>query len=295
MSIVRTYFIQTLYVARTTDDELVSIQRRLNSALADASPPRLRAALLTAVSGTAARVRPLLCLVVARAACGGDAPELAWAAAVAVEMIHCASLAHDDLPCFDDASERRGRPSLHCLFGEPMALLAGDALIVAAFAHLARAGAPSSFITELAQAAGAERGLVSGQAFELETVADVSAYHAAKTGSLFEVAARLGAAAVRVADQPFAQMGRRLGDVYQVADDLADVFGDPVKLGKPIHQDVTHRRPSVCSGLDYREALALFDARVCELMDVVPACPDEAQLRAFLRQVSQRLRERLRP
>lgn len=275
--------------------DAIVIERRLQRALAAASPSRLKSAMLTAVTGSAARVRPMFCLTVTRAASGGEPSELAWASAIAIEMMHCASLVHDDLPCFDDASERRGRPSLHRRFGEATALLAGDALIVAAFSHLARANAPSLFIAELARATGAEGGLVSGQALELEAVVDVGAYHAAKTGALFEVAARLAATTVNVPEEPFARLGRKLGLLYQVADDLADTFGDAAKLGKPTGQDVVHQRPSASVTLDRSEAIVLLDARQRELVEAVPRGPGEERLRVFLEHVGRRLRERLRP
>src|SRR3954452_16784827 len=101
-------------------------------------PPRLGAALRHAVFPRGARIRPRLCLAVA-AACGDDDPTAADAAAAAVELLHCASLVHDDLPCFDDAPTRRGKPSVHRAFGEPLAVLAGDALIVLSFELLGRA------------------------------------------------------------------------------------------------------------------------------------------------------------
>ena len=85
-----------------------------------------------------ARIRPRLCLAVAQA-CGEDQPAVTDAAAAAIELLHCASLVHDDLPCFDDAPLRRGKPSVHRAFGERLAVLAGDALIVLAFETLARA------------------------------------------------------------------------------------------------------------------------------------------------------------
>ena len=103
------------------------------------APPLLAAAVRHAVFPGGARVRPHLCLAVAEA-CGDDCPEMADGAAAAIELLHCASLVHDDLPCFDDADTRRGKPSVHALFGAPLAVLAGDALIVMAFDVLARAG-----------------------------------------------------------------------------------------------------------------------------------------------------------
>jgi geranylgeranyl diphosphate synthase type II len=104
------------------------------------APPRLMAAMGHAVFPGGARIRPQLCVAVARA-CGQDAPALTDAAAVALEFMHCASLVHDDMPCFDDADTRRGLPTVHKQFGEPLALLTGDALIVAAYQTLVRAGA----------------------------------------------------------------------------------------------------------------------------------------------------------
>ena len=95
------------------------------------------AAMRHAVFPRGARIRPRLCLAVA-AACGEDAPGVTDAAAAAIELLHCASLVHDDLPCFDDADTRRGRPRVHRAFGEPLAVLAGDALIVLAFQTLAQ-------------------------------------------------------------------------------------------------------------------------------------------------------------
>jgi geranylgeranyl diphosphate synthase type II len=126
----------------------MSIKLRIEQALEAAvtpceirgAPPRLAAALRHAVFPGGARVRPQLCLAVA-AACGNDRPALAEAAAVAIELLHCASLVHDDLPCFDDAPLRRGLPSVHAKYGERIAVLAGDALIVRAFDVLAAAAA----------------------------------------------------------------------------------------------------------------------------------------------------------
>ena len=116
----------------------MNIQARIEQAMeqpfsrADtaSAPPRLMAAMRHAVFPGGARIRPHLCLAVARA-CGDDAPALSDAMATAIELMHCASLVHDDLPCFDDADLRRGRPTVHKLHGEPLALLAGDPLLQA--------------------------------------------------------------------------------------------------------------------------------------------------------------------
>ena len=104
------------------------IERTLGVAVdrsSEGAPPRLASALRHAVFPGGARIRPRLCLAVA-AACGDPAPPLSDAAAAAIELLHCASLVHDDLPCFDNASTRRGHPTVHRAFGEPLAVLAGD-------------------------------------------------------------------------------------------------------------------------------------------------------------------------
>ena len=119
-----------------------TLQIALCRATESECPPQLAAALRHAVFPGGARVRPRLCLAVAHA-CGDGEPALADSAAAAIELMHCASLVHDDLPCFDDADTRRGRPSVHKAFGQPLAVLTGDALIVASFALLGRS-IPSS-------------------------------------------------------------------------------------------------------------------------------------------------------
>ena len=123
-------------------DPMQRIEQALSAALSGtevaSGPPRLAAAVRHAVFPGGARVRPRLCVAVALA-CGDDDPALTDAAAVALELLHCASLVHDDLPCFDDAPIRRGRASVHFAWGESLAVLAGDALIV-------RAGTQERFI-----------------------------------------------------------------------------------------------------------------------------------------------------
>ncbi|MFT3773507.1 MAG: polyprenyl synthetase family protein [Minicystis sp.] len=212
------------------------------------APPRLAAALRHAVFPGGARIRPRLCLAVA-AACGDPLPGLTDAVAAAVEMIHCASLVHDDLPCFDNASTRRGLPAVHRAYGEPLAVLAGDALIVAAFDTVARAGvaAPDRvgrLIEVIARGVSAPHGIIAGQAWESEPHIPVITYRRAKTAALFEAAAAAGA--VVAGDDPAAwrAFGERIGEAYQVADDIHDVSGDPTALGKPIGRDALLGRPN---------------------------------------------------
>ena len=120
-----------------------ALSTHFDLAVGQGAPSRLVAAMRHAVFSGGARIRPQLCMAVATA-CGDDAPELTDAAAVALELMHCASLVHDDMPAFDNADTRRGRPTVHKAFSEPLALLAGDGLIVMAYQVLLQAGARQS-------------------------------------------------------------------------------------------------------------------------------------------------------
>lgn len=242
----------------------MDVATRIEDALADTvllaeasgAPPRLAAALRHAVFPRGARVRPRLALAVA--AChGDDQPSLSSAAAAAVELLHCASLVHDDMPCFDDAATRRGRPSVHRAFGEPLALLAGDALIVLAFQALARAAAAApgrlpAVMLAIGDGVGVPFGIVAGQAWECEPRADLGEYHRQKTGALFAAAAMAGAAAAGAEPDPWRALGEHLGEAYQVADDLRDAVEDEAALGKPAGRDKALGRPSAVEtyGLD---------------------------------------------
>ena len=190
-------------------------------------------------------------------ACGEDNPSLTDAAAASIELLHCASLVHDDLPCFDDADTRRGKPSVHKAFGEQIAVLAGDALIVLAFQTLAWAAgaAPQRLgvlIDTVGRSVGMPRGITAGQAWECEAEIDLAEYQQEKTGALFAAAAVAGAAAAGAEAEPWRLLGERLGAAYQVADDIRDVACNADELGKPIGQDQAHARPSAVAlhGMD---------------------------------------------
>lgn len=261
--------------------------------LGTATPPKLAEALRYAVLEGGARVRPKLCLAVA-SACGDDDPELSQGVAAAIELLHCASLVHDDLPCFDDAATRRGRPSVHCAFGEPLAVLVGDALIVAAFETLGRsAGAHPERLgpltAHLASAAGAARGLVAGQAWESEPATELRTYHQAKTGGLFRAATTCGAMAAGGSAERWAALGDRIGEAYQVADDLRDAVCDEDELGKPPRQDQSLARPSAVAHLGVDGARARLEALIAEAVDAIPACAGALVLQELVRQQAERL------
>jgi len=151
-----------------------SLAVAIASGEAEGCPPKLAGAIRHAVFPGGARIRPQLCLAVAQA-CGDDDPTLSDAAATAIELLHCASLVHDDLPCFDDATTRRGRASVHFAFGESLAVLAGDALIVLAFQTLGAAASRSplrlpALLGTIASSTGMPHGIVAGQAWDLPFV-----------------------------------------------------------------------------------------------------------------------------
>jgi geranylgeranyl diphosphate synthase type II len=240
-----------------------------------------------------ARIRPQLCLAVAKA-CGDDDPELSNAAASAIELLHCASLVHDDLPCFDDAATRRGRPSVHAQFGERIAVLAGDALIVLAFQCVASSGTRSIFrvaplINTIAASVGSPYGIVAGQSWECEPKVVLSDYQRAKTGSLFEAATAAGAQAAGADAATWRPLGEWLGEAYQVADDIRDVMADQIVLGKPAGQDIAHNRPSSARDLGLSGAVQRFDELVAKAIASIPHCKGEKMLRGLVAQESERL------
>jgi len=259
----------------------------------DTAPPRLASAIRHAVFPGGARVRPHLCLSVA-GAYGQEPSDLATAAACAIEMLHCASLVHDDLPCFDDADLRRGRPSVHRAFGEPLAVLAGDALIILAFETLAReCGARPeqvvSIIAAVARAVGTPFGLVAGQAWESEPSVPLEKYHRAKTSALFVAATMSGAIAAGRDPLPWRAVGERLGDAYQIADDLLDSLSMADDGGKPVRRDVALGRPNAVAKLGVSGALGLLRDLVSQAVASVPDCPGAEALRSLVLRMADRL------
>jgi geranylgeranyl diphosphate synthase type II len=277
-------------------DAMSRIEAGLNLAFLralPAGPPLLGAAMRHAVFPGGARVRPRLCLAVAYA-CGDDNPAAADAAACAIELLHCASLVHDDLPCFDDAAVRRGRPSVHAAYGAPLAVLAGDALIVLAFQVIGwgAASAPARIaplLLTVSQAVGMPSGIVAGQAWESEPEIDLAAYQRAKTGALFAAATVAGAAAAGVDPGPWRAVGEALGAAYQVADDLLDAVADAVDAGKPVGQDAAHDRPSAVRTHGVDGALDLLKSLAAAAAGAIPDCPGAAPLRGLIAQEAKRL------
>jgi geranylgeranyl diphosphate synthase type II len=272
------------------------IERALTDALNQADvagcPPRLAAAMKYAVFPRGARVRPRLCHSVA-AACGEDNPAATEAAGAALELMHCASLVHDDLPCFDGAATRRGRPSVHVAFGEPLAVLTGDALIVLAFQTIARVTcAPerlAALTMTIGQAVGVPFGIVAGQAWECESEINLAHYHRSKTGALFVAATAAGAASAGADPEPWRLVGEKIGEAYQVADDLRDAAADEDEIGKPVGQDVAHNRPSAVTAMGIDGAVFHLQSLVRGAIEAMPPCANGHELRSLIMSEAKRL------
>ncbi|MEM9971245.1 MAG: polyprenyl synthetase family protein [Pseudomonadota bacterium] len=254
----------------------------IGAAQASPAPGKLASALSYAVTPGGARIRPTILLSVATA-CGDPNPRLADAAAVALEMIHCASLVHDDMPCFDDADMRRGKPSVHRAYSEPLALLTGDSLIMLAYETIARAGGADcegalSLVLALSRRSGMPLGICAGQGWESEEKINLSAYHLAKTGALFIAATEMGAIAAGQDAAPWAELGARIGEAFQVADDLRDALMDEDSLGKPAGQDDLHGRPNAVTELGIEGATVRLRAILSGAIASIPSCPGEAAL-----------------
>ena len=208
---------------------------------ATGTPERLLEAMRYSLLAGGKRLRPILALAACEAV--GGRPDDALAAACAVEFIHTYSLIHDDLPAMDDDDFRRGRPTSHKVFGEALAILAGDALLTEAFRVLAEEGGDGRLgraVLELARAAGSA-GMVGGQVIDIVStgkrlaIAELEALHRAKTGELLLASVRTGALLGGAGDADLACLdvyGRALGLAFQIVDDVLDVTADLATLGK---------------------------------------------------------------
>ncbi|MEM1040221.1 MAG: polyprenyl synthetase family protein [Pseudomonadota bacterium] len=258
-------------------------------------PPMLSKAVHSAVFPGGARLRPQLTLAVAAASGGGDRDVACVdGAAAAIELMHCASLVHDDLPCFDDADLRRGKATVHQLYGEEIAVLAGDGLIVQAFQALCDGCVDHperlvGLVSCVSSAVGMAGGIVAGQAWESEKTINLKEYHCAKTGSLFVGAVSAGALAAGANPQPWRPLGMRIGEAYQLADDLLDARGNREEAGKPVGQDASHHRPSAVDVYGLKGTVKRLSQVVAEAVASIPDCEGSQALKDLILAQSKRL------
>ena len=232
-----------------------------------ACPPRVGEAMRYSVFAGGKRLRPMLALAAAESVAMANGRDVSAARAAALptacalELIHTYSLVHDDLPAMDDDTLRRGRPTNHVVFGEGLAILAGDGLLTEAFALMSReprdpGAAPRKLraICVVAEAAGA-CGMVGGQAVDLEAAGTgasfdgdgLRAMHARKTGALIRASAAAGAVMAGASDAQIEAIERfasELGLAFQIVDDILDVEGASADLGKTAGKDAAAGKPT---------------------------------------------------
>jgi geranylgeranyl diphosphate synthase, type II len=189
---------------------------------------------------------------------------------------------------------RRGRPSVQAAYGERVAVLCGDALIVLAYESLALAASKHAarlapLCRTLSQRVGMPQGITAGQAWECEDACALPDYQRAKTGSLFSAAVEMGALAAGSDPLAWEAFGAKLGEAYQVADDIRDVTADADELGKPVGQDQHLGRPSVVAERGLSQALAYFKALIEDASAALPPGPAVPVMRALLLSEAERL------
>jgi len=276
-------------------DWMRGVQQRIEVALSrvlpatNVVPDRLHEAMRYATLEGGKRVRPLL--VHAAGEVTGAHPDALDRVACAVELIHAYSLVHDDLPCMDDDTLRRGKPTVHIEYDEATALLVGDALQSLAFQQLAEPGLLTDtgrqieMVHHLAIAAGS-RGMAGGQAIDLQSVGQqltreaLEVMHVHKTGALIRAAVCLGALAGNYCStevfQRLDHFSRRIGLLFQVVDDILDTESDTATLGKTAGKDADNNKPTYVTVLGLDEAKRLASELEAEALDLLAPLDEKA-------------------
>ncbi len=290
----------------TVNEQAAAYREIIESALESFLPPaaaddlagQVREAMRYSLLCGGKRIRPMLTLAFC-ALCGGSVED-ALPFACAVEMVHTYSLIHDDMPCMDDDDLRRGRPTNHKVYGEDMALLAGDGLLTKAF-ETALSAKDKQIAGEaalaLAQCAGDE-GMVGGQCIDLKSeggeidLALLRTMDLGKTVALISAACRMGCIAAR-ADKPLLEAAEKyaegLGMAFQIRDDILDVLGDSQKLGKNVGMDSIRDKRNYVSLLGVEESQALVEEYTAQAEKALKAFPGDS---SFLRELAQSLARR---
>ncbi|QRK05426.1 polyprenyl synthetase family protein [Archangium violaceum] len=257
-------------------------------------PPRLLEAMRYSLLAGGKRLRPVLCLAFAEAVLKQSAvTRMVEDCACALEYIHTYSLVHDDLPSMDDDDMRRGRPTNHKVYGEAMAILAGDSLLTDAFALVAGGPEPvrGLLCRELAVGAGSA-GMVGGQVLDIAEdrpahIDYLTRMHRLKTGALIRAACRMGVLAAGGDADALARAdtyGDAVGLAFQIADDILDVTGDASSMGKPVGADAAAGRFTFPAVLGLEESKKLAASKVAEAISAVKTLePQEGPLAALAR------------
>ncbi len=239
----------------TLKDYLVEQARLIDAEIdrlvpAETAPPEvIHRAMRYSLFAGGKRIRPILCMEVCRTVTGDELHGIR-AVASSLEMIHTYSLIHDDLPALDNDDLRRGRPTNHKVFGEAMAILAGDSLLTLAFEVLGAAG-NARLVSELATASGTVGGMIGGQVFDLEgenqapSAELLDRIHRAKTGALLRASVRMGAIHAGATEDELSALseyGEHIGLAFQIVDDILDIEASPEALGKTPGKDAAQHK-----------------------------------------------------
>ncbi len=281
---------------------IITIDQALNDWVPAESvePPTIHRAMRYSLFAGGKRIRPVLCM----AACDVLRPDAAGVAdaAITLEMIHTYSLIHDDLPALDNDDLRRGQPTNHKVFGEAMAILAGDSLLTLAFQVLASlrhasAEVRSRLVLELASASGTVRGMIGGQVHDIEgegmapTADLLEKIHRAKTGALLKASVRMGAIYAEASAQDLQALsdyGEHAGLAFQIVDDILDIEASSEALGKTAGKDIHQQKitfPAVYGLAESKRmaeeerqrahaALAGFGSRAARLLEIADLIVD---------------------
>jgi len=263
-------------------------QRAIDAALekllpaATARPDSIHRAMRHSVFAGGKRLRPILCMEAARMV-AGNIPEGVEELGSALEMLHTYSLIHDDLPALDNDDLRRGKPTCHVVFGEALAILAGDALQTQAYEVLARLRCPAEarvkIIEEIARGTGTVDGMIGGQVKDLEAerqkpdAATLEYIHRSKTGALITsslVSGGLYAGGTQTEIQRLRDFGRAVGLAFQIVDDVLDVTQSSEQLGKTAGKDTASEKATYPSLFGIDESLRRADALInagCAALD----------------------------
>ena len=287
------------------DERKAIIDRSLEDCIAadPHGPPVIFEAVRYSLLAGGKRIRPVLCMAAAEAV--GCRADVVLPAACALEMIHTYSLIHDDLPAMDDDDYRRGRPTSHKVFGEDIAILAGDALLTEAFGLLTdrkrMPGIPAERILdaarEIAEAAGSS-GMVGGQVMDVRAegreagLETLYAIHRRKTGALLRVSLRAGAILAGADGRDLASLsdyGESIGLAFQIADDILNVEGDPALMGKGTGSDAARGKITFPALMGIDASRARAEKLVLEAVTSLASFNERAApLRAIARYILER-------